>query len=396
MLRHASPNTGQDISSRNLTYLASASSQPAYPTTPSYPSSAAASGLPFHKECPPPAPSPPSTPIFKDFSAPPVLIHLTPPNPSNPVTILICGNPDLKKGDEHRYTQGYGIMWVWKCSNLVHIVTLNQIQFTPEAKAKEGMEFFIWSSSITFMWSVNLGMHLAPLGREHLWEGRRLPQWSKKICKHFYSVTHCFKVQTTCENVYKLHPMTHRKSPCYGYRHPKIWTHLRGSMKGKAIDQHTSEMAKHWQIAKETQCVQRQFNNCLYELLQETEYQQVAEVGESSDKESTGIETSDRETDKDTEGEEAPESDLEVFLSCFVFVWFMSLHGGTILRRRPGATSTGALTKRVIHRGTIPHLSTKPMRYSGGWHRGLEVLEEGDSGDVNRSLKYQKGTEVKS
>ncbi|KAI6014628.1 hypothetical protein EDC04DRAFT_2608980 [Pisolithus marmoratus] len=82
---------------------------------------------------------------------------------------------------------------VWKCSNLVHIITLNQIQFTPEAKAKEGMEFFIWSSSITFMWSVNLGMCLASLGRDHL--------------------------------------------QC-----PKIWSHLRGSMKGKGC-QHLNWVA---------------------------------------------------------------------------------------------------------------------------------------------------------
>ncbi|KAI5992336.1 hypothetical protein EDC04DRAFT_2613659 [Pisolithus marmoratus] len=78
-----------------------------------------------------------------------------------------------------------------------------------------------------------------------------------------------------------------------------------------AIDWHTSEMVKHQEMAKETQCMQRQFNNHLYELLQETEYQQVTEVGELSDKGSTGKETSD-ETDEDTEGEEAPESDPEV------------------------------------------------------------------------------------
>ncbi|KAI6028242.1 hypothetical protein EDC04DRAFT_2898978 [Pisolithus marmoratus] len=64
-----------------------------------------------------------------------------------------------------------------------------------------------------------------------------------------------------------------------------------------AIDWHTNEMAKHWEIAKETQCMQRQFNDCLYKLLQEMEYQQVVEVGELSDKESTGMETSDGETD---------------------------------------------------------------------------------------------------
>ncbi|KAI6010162.1 hypothetical protein EDC04DRAFT_2610308 [Pisolithus marmoratus] len=66
-------------------------------------------------------------------------------------------------------------------------------------------------------------------------------------------------------------------------------------------------MAKHQQIAKESQHMQRQFNNCHFDLLQEMEYWQVAEVGELSDKESTGIETSNRETDKDVEGEEIPE-----------------------------------------------------------------------------------------
>ncbi|KAI5982203.1 hypothetical protein EDC04DRAFT_2915836 [Pisolithus marmoratus] len=78
-----------------------------------------------------------------------------------------------------------------------------------------------------------------------------------------------------------------------------------------AIDWHTSKMAKHWEMAKETQCMQRQFNNCLYELLQETEYWQMAEMEESSDEESTSEETSDRETDKDAERGEAPESDPE-------------------------------------------------------------------------------------
>ncbi|KAI6006364.1 hypothetical protein EDC04DRAFT_2611518 [Pisolithus marmoratus] len=78
-----------------------------------------------------------------------------------------------------------------------------------------------------------------------------------------------------------------------------------------AIDWHTSKMVKHREITKVTQHTQRQFNNHLYELLQEMEYQQVAEVGESSDEESTGIETSNRETNKDAEGEEAPESDPE-------------------------------------------------------------------------------------
>ncbi|KAI5985323.1 hypothetical protein EDC04DRAFT_2615412 [Pisolithus marmoratus] len=126
-----------------------------------------------------------------------------------------------------------------------------------------------------------------------------------------------------------------------------------------AIDWHTNEMAKHQEITKETQHMQRWFNDHLYELLQEMEYWQVAEVGESSDEESTGMETSDGETDKDMEGEEAPESDLEVKQKCH------------------------------------PPLSTEPMRYSRGWHRGPEVLGEGDSGHTNRSRKYQKGTEVK-
>ncbi|KAI6024425.1 hypothetical protein EDC04DRAFT_2606445 [Pisolithus marmoratus] len=79
-----------------------------------------------------------------------------------------------------------------------------------------------------------------------------------------------------------------------------------------AIDQHTSEMAKHWEITRQTQHVQRQLSNHLYDLLQETEYWQVAEVVESSDEEGTSKETSDGETDEDVEGEEAPESDLEV------------------------------------------------------------------------------------
>ncbi|KAI6014293.1 hypothetical protein EDC04DRAFT_2609044 [Pisolithus marmoratus] len=87
-----------------------------------------------------------------------------------------------------------------------------------------------------------------------------------------------------------------------------------------AIDWHMSEMAKHQEIAKETQCMQRQFNNHLYELHQEMEYQQVAEVGELSDMEGTSEEVSDGETDKDVEGEEAPESDLEVSVH-FVSVW---------------------------------------------------------------------------
>ncbi|KAI5980375.1 hypothetical protein EDC04DRAFT_2618805 [Pisolithus marmoratus] len=87
-----------------------------------------------------------------------------------------------------------------------------------------------------------------------------------------------------------------------------------------AIDWHTSKMAKHWEMAKETHHMQRQFNNHLYELLQEMEYWEVAEVGESSEEESTGKETSDGGTDKDVEGEEAPESDLEVLGIC-VSVW---------------------------------------------------------------------------
>ncbi|KAI6024219.1 hypothetical protein EDC04DRAFT_2900292 [Pisolithus marmoratus] len=83
-----------------------------------------------------------------------------------------------------------------------------------------------------------------------------------------------------------------------------------------AIDWHTSEMAKHQEIAKQTQHMQRWLNSCLYDLLQETKYWQMVEVEESSDEGSTGEETSDGETDKDAEGEEAPESDPE---DLFVF-----------------------------------------------------------------------------
>ncbi|KAI6015954.1 hypothetical protein EDC04DRAFT_2608632 [Pisolithus marmoratus] len=138
------------------------------------------------------------------------------------------------------------------------------------------------------------------------------------------------------------------------------------------IDWHTSKMAKHWEITKETQCMQRQFNNHHYELLQETEYWQVVEVGESSDKESTGKGTSDGETNKDMEGEEAPESD-------------------------PGTEgNTDETNQKMIHEVVMSGVlvlvaSTGKQR---GWHRGLEVPEEGNGGDMNRSFKYQKGTEV--
>ncbi|KAI6039293.1 hypothetical protein EDC04DRAFT_2603280 [Pisolithus marmoratus] len=77
-----------------------------------------------------------------------------------------------------------------------------------------------------------------------------------------------------------------------------------------AIDWHR-KMAKHQEISKETQHMQRHSNNHLFEL-QETEYWQVAEVGESSDEGSTSKETSDGETDKDMEGKEALGSDPEV------------------------------------------------------------------------------------
>ncbi|KAI5994629.1 hypothetical protein EDC04DRAFT_2910467 [Pisolithus marmoratus] len=80
-----------------------------------------------------------------------------------------------------------------------------------------------------------------------------------------------------------------------------------------AIDQHTNEMAKHWWITKENQHMQRQFNNCLYDLLQETEYHQVGGFKELSE-EITSKESSDEETDDNAEGEveERPESDPEV------------------------------------------------------------------------------------
>ncbi|KAI5996820.1 hypothetical protein EDC04DRAFT_2612641 [Pisolithus marmoratus] len=145
-----------------------------------------------------------------------------------------------------------------------------------------------------------------------------------------------------------------------------------------AIDQRTSKMAKHQEMAKETQCMQRQFNNCLYELLQETEYWQVVEVGESSDEERTSAETSDRETNEDVEGEEVPESDLEV----------LDVHVSVQGYKEDWEPKTKVSIKdevnksvaRVIHKGAIPLLSTKPMRYSRGWHRGLEVPEEGNGG----------------
>ncbi|KAI5993406.1 hypothetical protein EDC04DRAFT_2613369 [Pisolithus marmoratus] len=159
-----------------------------------------------------------------------------------------------------------------------------------------------------------------------------------------------------------------------------------------AIDQHTSKMAKHQEMAKETQCMQRQFNNCLYELLQETEYWQVVEVGESSDEERTSAETSDRETNEDVEGEEVPESDLEV-LDVHVSVQ------GYKEDWEPRHSSKGNKWERIHevvmsgvpvldetyqnieeNKSAIPLLSTKPMRYSRGWHRGLEVPEEGNGG----------------
>ncbi|KAI6046543.1 hypothetical protein EDC04DRAFT_2597985 [Pisolithus marmoratus] len=123
-----------------------------------------------------------------------------------------------------------------------------------------------------------------------------------------------------------------------------------------AIDQHTNEIAKHQEMAKETQCMQRQFNNCLYKLLQEMEYQQVAEVGEFSDEESTSKETSDRETDKDAEGEEAPESDPEGYHK---------------------------MKTKSCPQGTV-----------GASIEGPEFPEGGDGGDMNRSSKYHEGTEV--
>ncbi|KAI6018285.1 hypothetical protein EDC04DRAFT_2607887 [Pisolithus marmoratus] len=116
--------------------------------------------------------------------------------------------------------------------------------------------------------------------------------------------------------------------------------------------------------------MQRWFNDHLFELLQEMEYQQVAEVEELSDEESTSKEPSDGETNEDVEGEEAPESDLEVLvLSGFVSAW--------------------------EYHETKAESCTKPTRYSRGWHRGPEVPEEGDGGDMNRNYKYHKGTEVK-
>ncbi|KAI6039696.1 hypothetical protein EDC04DRAFT_2602984 [Pisolithus marmoratus] len=109
-------------------------------------------------------------------------------------------------------------------------------------------------------------------------------------------------------------------------------------LKEQSIDWHTNEMVKHQEITKETQCMQRWFNDHLYKLLPETEYQQVAEVGELSDEESTGAETSDRETDKDTEGEEAPESDLE---SCL----FVSLQG--YHKTKTGSHSEGNKQEKI-------------------------------------------------
>ncbi|KAI6013508.1 hypothetical protein EDC04DRAFT_2609314 [Pisolithus marmoratus] len=104
-----------------------------------------------------------------------------------------------------------------------------------------------------------------------------------------------------------------------------------------AIDQHTNKMVKHREIAKETQHVQRWFNDHLYELLQEMEYWQVAEVEESSDEESTSEEMSDRETNEDAEGEEAPESDLEV----------------STMRRRPKAGNKWERIHEVVMSGVL-------------------------------------------
>ncbi|KAI6037648.1 hypothetical protein EDC04DRAFT_2604564 [Pisolithus marmoratus] len=105
MLGHASPNTGRDISSRNLSALITLITNLELNATDAETLASmlflrsrheAVSGLPFCEECLPPAPSPPSTPIFEDFSAPPVSIHLTPPDPSNPVTILVHRNLDCE------------------------------------------------------------------------------------------------------------------------------------------------------------------------------------------------------------------------------------------------------------------------------------------------------------
>ncbi|KAI6028255.1 hypothetical protein EDC04DRAFT_2605731 [Pisolithus marmoratus] len=137
-----------------------------------------------------------------------------------------------------------------------------------------------------------------------------------------------------------------------------------------AIDQHTNEMAKHWQIAKESQ------------LHTET----VAEVGESSDKEGTGEETSNGETDEDAEGEEAPESDLEVgYHKVKTESWIheVEMSGVPVLNK--------TYWNIEENKSAIPLLSTEPTRYSRGWHRGLEVLEEGDGEDTNRKFQVPQG-----
>ncbi|KAI6013842.1 hypothetical protein EDC04DRAFT_2609162 [Pisolithus marmoratus] len=121
------------------------------------------------------------------------------------------------------------------------------------------------------------------------------------------------------------------------------------------------------------------------ELLQEMEYQQVAEVGELSDKESTGEETSDRETDKDMEGEVAPENDLEDPI-CFVSAW-----GYHKLKTESQKQNKQKVLQEVIHKGAIPLASTKPMRYSRGQHRGLEVPEEGNRGEHEQKFQVPQG-----
>ncbi|KAI6043635.1 hypothetical protein EDC04DRAFT_2600086 [Pisolithus marmoratus] len=141
----------------------------------------------------------------------------------------------------------------------------------------------------------------------------------------------------------------------------------------------TSKMAKHWEMAKETQCMQRQFNNHLYELLQETEYQQVAEVEESSDKESTGEERSNRETDEDAEGEEAPESDLE-----------------SKTKSKGNRSNIESSLPVLVASTRILNGKQSPQGTVGAGMEGPEVPEEGDSGDMNRSFKYHEGTEIES
>ncbi|KAI6038477.1 hypothetical protein EDC04DRAFT_2603931 [Pisolithus marmoratus] len=145
--------------------------------------------------------------------------------------------------------------------------------------------------------------------------------------------------------------------------------------------QHTKEMAKHQQIAKESQHMQRQFNNCLFDLLQEMEYQQVAER--------PVMEKLTRMWK--VEEEERPGSDPEVFV-CLFSVSVQEYH----------KVKTKSCTccqywdidylpenKGYIHMGTIPLLSTKPTRYSGGQHKGLEAPEKGDGEDMNNEQNLQ-------